>query len=101
MRERNAAIVLAEVSYANDCKVAGIDPDDLWEGNTQVSSAYYEAALADIAALVVAGWKLVPMKMTEAMKDRVRKRGGPQALAYALAAWPDLLDAADVGGGDG
>jgi hypothetical protein len=31
---------------------------------------------------------------TEAMKQAVLDAGGPQALAYALAAWPTMIDAA-------
>lgn len=46
------------------------------------------------AATVPNGWKLVPIKVAEEMKERVRKHGGHQAVAFALAAWPDLLDSA-------
>ena len=44
--------------------------------------------------LVPDGWKLVPVELTNEMKERVRSKGGPQALAFAIAAWPDLLSAA-------
>lgn len=45
------------------------------------------------------GWKLVPVELTNEMKERVRSKGGPQALAFAIAAWPDLLSAAPQQGG--
>ena len=61
------------------------------------------AALAAIDAALASGeqgWRipegyaLVPVKVTHAMKNAVRANGGNQAVAYALAAWPDLLAAA-------
>jgi len=39
---------------------------------------------------------LVPRKLTQAMKEAVRDAGGSQAVAYAVACWPELLDAAPI-----
>ncbi|MFG1332069.1 hypothetical protein V5F41_12555 [Xanthobacter autotrophicus] len=50
--------------------------------------------MSALAHNVPDGWMLVPVKPTEEMKARVRENGGPQALAYALAAWPDMLASA-------
>lgn len=45
------------------------------------------------AGAVPSGWKLVPDKLTPEMIAAVRKNGGMQAAAFAIAAWPDLLAA--------
>lgn len=42
----------------------------------------------------MAEWKLVPVKPTQEMKLRVNDNGGPGALAWAMAAYPDMLAAA-------
>jgi hypothetical protein len=44
-----------------------------------------------ITAFEAAGLHLVPTKPTAAMKERVAENGGAQAVAWALAAWPDML----------
>lgn len=39
------------------------------------------------------GWKMVPIDVTKEMLEAVEARGGPQARAFAYAAWDDLLRA--------
>lgn len=54
-------------------------------------SAARRTADAVLAAFDAAGVVCVPVEPTAKMKERVHSLGGPQALAYALAAYPDLL----------
>ena len=49
---------------------------------------------AELLAVRNAGYVVVPREPTGEMKAVVRNLGGKQALAYALAAWPDMLAAA-------
>ncbi|MCL8385811.1 hypothetical protein [Xanthobacter aminoxidans] len=78
-------------------ELIGADPDT-WPDNGNAPLAIAATlALARRAPVVVPdGWALVPVKVTEEMKARVRKNGSVQALAFALAAWPDFLAAAPV-----
>lgn len=47
-----------------------------------------------------AKWKLVPVRPTQDMKLRVNDNGGPGALAWAMAAYPDMLAAAPLASED-
>lgn len=55
-------------------------------------SHFAEAAIAEAMAIL-------SEKPTEAMKAAVRENGGNTAVAYALAAWPDLLFASPLSQG--
>jgi hypothetical protein len=46
-----------------------------------------------LAAIEDAGSRVVPMVLTKLQKERVLANGGETAVAWATAAWPDLLAA--------
>lgn len=52
-----------------------------------------EHALAQLADMEAAGLRVVPVVLTQQQKARVRDNGGETAVAWATAAWPDLLAA--------
>ena len=51
-------------------------------------------AQAAALARIREGWVVVPKKLTEAMKNAVRAQGDNKEVAWAIAVWPDLLEAA-------
>ena len=69
---------------------------NFWREGADAALAAIDAALAsgEQGWRIPEGYALVPVKVTHAMKNAVRANGGNQAVAYALAAWPDLLAAA-------
>ena len=75
--------------------------NDAWRSSGRAAlSALHALPSADRLALARAlmpeGWQAAPTKVSDAMKRRVLDAGGPQALAWAVAAWPDMLAASDA-----
>jgi hypothetical protein len=69
---------------------------DAWERRGDKHRARcLRSASAILAALAEAGLAVVPQRPTTKMREVVLEAGGHVALGFAMAAWPDMLAAAE------
>lgn len=91
---------VVEAMARAQCRETGKDPDFVVPGTGGKTrlDAYRDICAPALTALLseldAAGWQLVPKVLTEYQIETVRENGGNQAVAYLMAAWPDLLAAA-------
>ena len=87
LRKLIARALCAEFHHDNYC----MPPSDGYLD--RYGDDYLPPADAVLAALDNAGLVVVPREPTKEMLNIVRGNGGTSALAWALAAWPDMIAA--------